>query len=212
VSEVDELGLLLSEKENADERISGYYQLQSTILGLALSGVVGFLGFVFTNTGLRTGVELTYILLALVAIASIAGLQATVFNGFALGYIHYKQEVLGPRFQELLRLKKNPLSAASDISRSPANKPIMIATRSLILAQALLGGFLFGGALCKATIGHEISGANAVPLIAGFIVSGTLLGGSIVAAIQFGKALDKVRNGKAQEVHRPHNPAPAADV
>jgi hypothetical protein len=53
VSEVDELGLLLSEKENADERISGYYQLQSSILGLALSGVVGFLGFVFTNEGLE---------------------------------------------------------------------------------------------------------------------------------------------------------------
>jgi len=208
VSEVDELGLLLSEKENADERISGYYQLQSSILGLALSGVVGFLGFVFTNEGLRTGVEFTYILLTLVAIASIAGLQSTIFNGFALGYIHYKQEVLGPRFQELLGLKKNPLLTAFDIGRSPAGMPIMIATRSLILAQALLGVLLFGGALCKAAIGREISGVNNVSLIAGFIVSGTLLGSSIMAAIQFGKALDEVRSGRP----RPHNPAPAVDV
>src|SRR3954471_12358085 len=88
----DELGLLLSEKENADDRIGAYYQLQSSILGLALSAVVGVLGFVFTKEGLRTGTELTYILLALVGIASIAGLQATIFNGFALGYIYYKRE------------------------------------------------------------------------------------------------------------------------
>lgn len=197
MSEVNELSLLLSEKENADDRIGGYYQLQSTILGLALSGVVGFLGFAFTNNGLRTGVEFTYILLALVAIASIAGLQATVFNGFALGYIHYKQTVLGPRFKELLKLERNPLSAASDISRSPASKPIMVATRSLILAQAMLGGFLFGGGLCKAVIRREFSGPNIIPLIAGFIISGTLLVGSIMAAIHFGKALEKVRSGNA---------------
>jgi hypothetical protein len=192
---IDELGLLLSEKENADDRIGAYYQLQSSILGLALSAVVGVLGFVFTKEGLRTGTELTYILLALVGIAAIAGLQATVFNGFALGYIYYKREVLGPRFQALLGLERNPLSAASDINLSPARRPIMFATRSLILAQAILGLILFGGALCKAVIRSEISGSNAVPLIAGLIVAGTLLGGSIIAAVSFGRALDEVRNG-----------------
>jgi hypothetical protein len=201
VPEVDELSLLLSEKENADERIGGYYQLQSSILGLALSGIVGVLGLVFTKDGLRNGVELTYILLALVAIASIAGLQATVFNGFALGYIAYKQK-LGKRFEELLNLKGNPpLSALSYINRSPAAKPILTATRSLILAQAMLGVFLFGGALCKAALRGEISGSNAVPLVAGFIVSGTLLCGAIMAAIQFGKALDEMR----EEPRPPHN-------
>ena len=190
----DELGLLLSEKENADDRIGAYYQLQSSILGLALTAVVGVLGFVFTKEGLRTGTDLTYILLALVGIMSIAGLQATVFNGFALGYIYYKRAVLGPRFKVLLSLEGNPLSAAHDINLSPARRPIMFATRSLILAQAMLGLILFGGALCKAVVRGEISGSNAVPLIAGLIVAGTLLGASIIAAISFGKALDEVSN------------------
>lgn len=205
--DVDELDLLLSEKKNADERIGGYYQLQASILGLVLSGVVGVLGYVFTDQGLRTGPALTFILLTLVAIASIAGLQATVFNGFALGYIYYKQEVLGPRFQELLALNRNPLSATDAINRSPARKPIMMGTRSLILAQVILGVFLFGGAFCKAVIGREIYGYNVVPLIAGFIVSGALLGGSILAAIQFGKALDEIRRGPGR-FQEPHGPAP----
>jgi hypothetical protein len=174
MSDIDELSLLMSEKENADARISGYYQLQATILGLALSGIVGVLGFVFTKDGLQDGPALTYILLALVAIASIAGLQATIFNGFALGYICYKQEILGCRFQELLSLQKNPLLTASDINRSP-------------------------GALCNAVFGTSKGPAPSVaPLIAGFIGSGALFGSSIIAAIQFGKALDEVRNGQTQ--------------
>lgn len=207
--EIDELSLLLSEKENADERISGYYQIQSTILGLAFSGVVGVLGFVFTKD--ISGPALIYIFLASVAIASIAGLQATVFNGFALGYIHYKQEVLGPKFVKILGLEDNPLLAASHINDSPASRPIMIATRSLILAQSLLGLILFGGALYQ-VLTPATPKPNLAPLIAGFIVSGILLAGSIVAVVEFGRALDKVRNGPAiSRTRQPHNPASPAD-
>jgi cation transporter-like permease len=210
VPEIDELSILLSEKENADERISGYYLIQSTILGLAFSGVIGVLGFVFSKDGIRSEPALTYILLASVAIASIAGLQATVFNGFALGYIHYKQEVLGPRFVKLLGLADNPLLAASHINDSPASRPIMIATRSLILAQSLLGLILFGGALYQ-FVTRATPEPNRESLIAGFIVSGILLAGSIVAAVEFGRALDKVRNGPAAKTRKPHNPAAPAD-
>jgi hypothetical protein len=206
VPEIDELSLLLSEKENADERISGYYQIQSTILGLAFSGVVGVLGFVFSKEGIRDGPALTYILLASVAITSIAGLQATVFNGFALGYIHYKQEVLGERVADLLGLKYNPFLAASQINDSPARRPIMIATRSLIVAQSLLGLILFGGALYKFVSSATLE-PNPEPLIAGFIVSGILLVGSIVAVVEFGRALDKVRNGPAVKARQPPNSA-----
>lgn len=188
-----ELELLLSEKKNADDRIGAYYQLQSTILGVVLSAVIGFLGFVFSGDGVSTGTDLTYVLLASVAVVSIAGLQSTIFNGFALGYVYYKSAVLGPRFQVLLSLESNPLSAAHDINASPARRPIMLSTRLLIIAQVMLGLLLFAGALSNALVGGEVAGRNALPLISVFVVAGTLLGGSFVAAFSFGKALDAVR-------------------
>lgn len=136
MAEPNEITVLLSEKDNADGRIGAYYELQTKILGIALSAVIAVLGWLFANRRELGAAEEIYVFLVLVSVASIAILQATVFNGFALGYIHYKRKVLGARLQTLLALEENPLSAVTQIDQSPAGPVIIFATRYLALAQA----------------------------------------------------------------------------
>lgn len=188
----NEITVLLSEKANADGRIGAYYEVQTKILGIALSGVIAVLGWLFANGRELEATEEIYVLLVLVSVASIAILQATVFNGFALGYIDYKRKVLGARLQVLLSLEENPLSAVTQIDQSPAGPVIVFATRYLALAQALLGVAIFVGALVTVVRGEGF-GEQMGPLVAAFLFSGFLLVGALLGMLRFVRALNQVR-------------------
>ena len=131
--------LLLSEKEYADREIASNLQSNLKVLGTVFSVIVAGLGWIFsTDTGSNLlPHELGLVLLALVALASIATLMGMNFNGLAFGYIAYKADHLGPRFEALLS-QPDLLVAARFIAKTPAGTTIVATTILLTLCQGLL--------------------------------------------------------------------------
>ena len=188
----NELTLLLSEKDNADGRIASYLEVQTKILGIALSVVIAALGWLFVGKDDLGPAGTIYVLLVLVSVASISILQGTVFTGLALGFIHYKHNVLGARLQTLLALEENPLSAVTKIEESPAGPVVAFATWYLGLAHGLLGVLIFFGALGTVLRGEGF-GEHTGHLTAAFGFSGFLLAGALVAMLRYVRALKQVR-------------------
>jgi hypothetical protein len=137
--------LLLSEKEYADRQIGANLEANLKLLGTVFTVVVAVLGWVLAQKG-GQALDLRsrgIILLCLVALSSIGSLMGTVFNGFAFGYVAYKEGSLGPRFCRYLGLTENPLAANKFIGRSAARLPILAGTAMLGLCQSLLAIMLF---------------------------------------------------------------------
>ncbi len=137
----DKTTILISEKEYADSRIGSYFEIQVKLLGLTFTSAIAVTGWIFAVESEPTKTAL--ILLAVVAISSLAILLGTVYNGFALAYIHYKKTVLGPELKEYLQLKANPLSALVAGNEAPARKPILFSTIVLAIGHSLFNVAIF---------------------------------------------------------------------
>ena len=106
--------------------------------------IVAVLGWLF-STGTGTHLmphEKGLVLLALVALASIAVLMGINFNGLAFGYMTYKTDHLGPLFEKHLA-RPNPLVASRFIATTPAGRSIVASTVLLSAGQAVLSLVLF---------------------------------------------------------------------
>ncbi len=172
------MDLLISEKEHADQRIGAYFEIQAKIIGIAFPAVLAAIGWIFIgNNGNPLEATSTAVLCLLICIvSSISLLVGTVFNGFALAYIGYKKDHLGPRMQALLALEENPLAALATAKESPARRPIMFATLVLGISQSLttLGVLLYAARLvCMPDIAS--SGHAMGLLVAGFTTIGATI-------------------------------------
>jgi hypothetical protein len=135
--------VLMSEKTLADSQIGGAMDLNLKVLGYFGACLV-LLGWWFSEKGglssykagdpLPLTFGVTCILLVLVSSAVV--LQAVATYGVALGYIHYKDQVLGPALRDLLALKNSPLQAVACWRQGPARWPVFMASTLLLFAQA----------------------------------------------------------------------------
>lgn len=136
--------LLLSEKEYVDREISAHLQANLKILGTVFTVIVAVLGWLFsTDTGVNLMPhQLGLVLLALVALASVATLMGINFNGLAFGYIAYKTDHLGPLFEGLLA-RPNPLVGSRFIAATPAGRSVAATTVLIAACQGVLSVVLF---------------------------------------------------------------------
>jgi hypothetical protein len=136
-----ELDLLLSEKEQADKQIGSYLELQIKTYAFIFTAATVGAGWMFAqNDGaFASGPMRGVVSLTLAFLISFATLQGVSNYGIVLGYIKYKNLVIGPRMQALLRLRVNPLGALKTIASSRSN-------RVVVMSSATSGGLLLAGA------------------------------------------------------------------
>jgi hypothetical protein len=127
-----ELDVLLSEKEQADRQIGSYLELQIKTYALVLTAATVGAGWVFSQKDIALASEPTKVAASLVlaSVLSFATIQGVTNYGIVLGYIKYKNLVIGPRMQALLQLQTNPLGALETIARSRSNKVVVISSAS----------------------------------------------------------------------------------
>lgn len=125
-----EFDVLMSEKEHADKQIGSYLEnllkLHTVIFAAAAVGA----GWAFSGSGdgFASGKVRAIAALALAFLASFATLQTVSNYGIVLGYIRYKNRILGRRLQLLLNLDQNPLAALRTIAMSRSNRLVVIAS------------------------------------------------------------------------------------
>ncbi|MEA2560125.1 MAG: hypothetical protein QOH06_1629 [Acidobacteriota bacterium] len=184
--------ILLSEKEYADQQITGNFASNIRIVGTIFTIVVSVLGWVFATDPPLQPHQVALVLLSLVALGSVGLIMAALTNGFAFGFIAYKSGFLGPRLARLAGLTYNPLWATSFINTTPARKLIFFATSFLAIAQLALsfGVFIAGTVLLL----QQVSAKVAPRALLWFIpVAGLMLVGATVAAILVVTTVTKLR-------------------
>lgn len=184
-----ELRVLLAEKSTTDERIRAHIQLLSTVHLVAFITVAALLTYLGSHA-LAIGVPLALGLLGAALVSIVASLITTMLGGWVIGLVHFKNQVLGPRLRQLLGLSYNPLTAITEINRSPARDAIVLPTKTLAQAHLLAGALSFFAA---AAIVWQINGAPG-PFLAVLVAVAILLGRAFVAAFRFAKAVDAIRN------------------
>lgn len=133
-----ELQVLLSEKENADKQIGSYFELQLKLLTFVLGVGSAGLGFVFARGDkLLKPTEVAIVIIVICIAGCVTMLQCIVTYGVALGYIYYRQTILGPRLAELFHLPSSPLLATRSFDESPARFPVFLASLALAIIHAL---------------------------------------------------------------------------
>lgn len=135
-----ELSILVSEKEQADKLIGSYLELQVKVRTLIFTTGAVAAGWIFAqNKSDLSSVDVRgAAVLALAFLGSFSTLQGIVNYGIVLGYIRYKNLVVGRRMQDLLELKQNPLAALRAISSSSSNR--------IVVASSVFGDVFILGA------------------------------------------------------------------
>jgi len=181
----EHVALLLSEKEHADRQIGSYLELQLKMMAFLFSALVVAAGLGLGGgskagiTPSQTGVTL----LIVVFIGIFAILQSVIMYGIVLGYIRYKQMVIGRSLKEVLGLTANPLQALPTISRASSNTVVLG-------ASFLLGGGITAGTviLLVAALRSALQAASPA-LIAGVSACALLLLGAVACFIALIRAM-----------------------
>ena len=115
-----ELNILMSEKEQADKQIGSYLELQVKVHTFIFTAAAAAAGWIFAQNkgGLSSPEVRGAAVLALAFLGSFAILQGITVYGIVLGYIRYKNLVIGNRMKILLGLDRNPLMALQVIANS----------------------------------------------------------------------------------------------
>lgn len=125
-----EFDVLMSEKQHADKQIGSYLENLLKVHTVIFAAAAVGAGWAFSRSGDGFASEEVRAIAALVLafLASFATLQTVSNYGIVLGYIRYKNQVLGRRFQKLLNLEQNPLAALNTIAMSRSNRLVVIAS------------------------------------------------------------------------------------
>lgn len=127
-----EISVLMSEKQHADSQIASFSELQVKLLAFLFGAASAGLGFVLAKGDKAIEPAQVPMVILLVCVAGcVVMIQAALSYGVALGYIHYKKQVLGPRLQELAAMSAPPRLSADYFRLNPARYPVVLATGAL---------------------------------------------------------------------------------
>jgi hypothetical protein len=134
-----EFELLLAEADHSDEQIGSYMGLQTKQLGILFPAIGAIIAAVFAaKDGVLSDQNAAKALLTLSLIGSFGILQTSITYGSTLTYMHYKNEVLGPKLKALLNLHYKPLSIIDSFVKTGVNGAVFFATYFATLGITLL--------------------------------------------------------------------------
>jgi hypothetical protein len=135
-----EFALLLAEAEYADKQIGNYQGIQTKQLGILFPAIGAVVAVVFAaekEAGLSP-TNTAMVLLTLSFIGSFGILQTAITYGSILPYVHYKNEVLGPKLKSLLNLSYKPYTVIDSFANTGGSGAVFFATYFATLGVTLL--------------------------------------------------------------------------
>jgi hypothetical protein len=206
-----ELNILMSEKEHADKQIGSYLELQvkvhTFIFTAAAAAAAGWI-FARKEGDLSSPEVRSAAVLVLAFLGSFAILQGIIVYGIVLGYIRYKNKVVGNRIKDLLGLDRNPLMALQAIASSSSNRIVM--TSSIFGGVFLLG--ISGGLLGYAFLLWQDARARNGLLLGGLLVCAILWLGILISGLGLVRSMGVLqREAKSERVRVAFPPADGDD-
>jgi hypothetical protein len=135
-----EFQLLLAETEYANKQIGSYMGVQMKLLGILFPAIGAIIAVLFATEKdpVLSELNTAKALLTLSLIGSFGILQTSITYGSTLTYMHYKNKVLGPRLEALLKLGYKPLSTIDSFVKTGVSDAVFFATYLATLGITLL--------------------------------------------------------------------------